>query len=282
MASDAQKPDDPSPGAAEPTVDRSRLPRHVAIIMDGNGRWARQRGLARIEGHRAGAESVRSIVRASRELGVSALTLFAFSEQNWDRPPDEVDALMELLYRYVLEERDEIMDNGIRLAAVGDLERLPRFVRQALTALMNVSAQNKGMVLCLALSYGGREDITLAVRRLAEEVAAGKLKPEEVDEAAVDERLSTAGMPPVDLLVRTSGEQRISNFLLWQIAYAELLFTETMWPDFREPDLRAALAQYQARERRFGRTSEQLGEGEQLGAGEQQGSDGPSGDTEAS
>ena len=276
MASDAQKPDDPTLLLGAPAIDPARLPRHLAIIMDGNGRWARQRGLPRIEGHRAGAESVRSIVRASRELGVSALTLFAFSEQNWDRPPGEVDALMELLYRYVLEERDEIMDNGIRLAAVGDLERLPRFVRQALTALMNVSAQNKGMVLCLALSYGGREDITLAVRRLAEEVAAGKLKPEDVDEAAVDERLSTAGMPPVDLLLRTSGEQRISNFLLWQIAYAELLFTETMWPDFRKPDLLAALAQYQARERRFGRTSEQLHEAEPQSPGEH------NGDTEAS
>jgi len=228
--------------------------------MDGNGRWARQRGLPRVEGHREGAESVRSVVRAARSLGVSALTLFAFSEQNWDRPPDEVDALMELLYRYVLEERDEIMGNDIRLMAVGDLERLPRFVRQALSVLIDVSAQNRAMVLCLALSYGGREDITAAVRRLAEEVAAGKLAPDDVDEAALDQRLSTAGMPPVDLMIRTSGEQRISNFLLWQVAYAELMFTETMWPDFRKPELHQAIVTYQQRERRFGLISEQLSE----------------------
>lgn len=242
------------------SIDPAKLPRHVAIIMDGNGRWARQRGLPRVEGHREGAESVRSVVRASRALGISTLTLFAFSEQNWDRPPGEVDALMELLYRYVLEERDEIMDNDIRLTAVGDVSRLPRYVRQALSVLMDVSAKNRSMTLALALSYGGREDIALAVRRLADEVAAGKLAPEDVDEAALDARLSTAGMPPVDLMIRTSGEKRISNFLLWQVAYAELMFLDTMWPDFRKPDLHEAIAEYQRRERRFGRTSEQLEE----------------------
>ncbi|PID39543.1 MAG: isoprenyl transferase [Proteobacteria bacterium] len=240
------------------SIDRAKLPRHVAIIMDGNGRWARSRGLPRVEGHREGAESVRSVVRASRALGISALTLFAFSEQNWDRPPDEVDALMELLYRYVLEERDEIMENDIRLTAVGDVSRLPRYVQQALSVLIDVSAKNRSMTLALALSYGGREDIAAAVRRLAAEVAAGKLAPEVVDEAALDARLSTAGMPPVDLMIRTSGEKRISNFLLWQVAYAELMFLDTMWPDFRKPDLLEAIAEYQRRERRFGRTSEQL------------------------
>jgi undecaprenyl diphosphate synthase len=235
-----------------------KLPSHIGIIMDGNGRWARQRGLRRIEGHREGAKSVKEVVRAAREIGISALTLFAFSEQNWDRPPDEVEALMELLYRYVLEEHDEIMDNGIRLTAIGDLSRLPTFVREPLFSLMKESAGNGGMTLCLALSYGGREDILQAARRVAEEVRSGRIDPAEINEVLFEGRLHTAGLPPLDLMVRTSGELRISNFLLWQLAYAELHFTPVLWPDFRRPNLEEAIEAFGRRERRFGMTPDQL------------------------
>ncbi len=261
----------------------SSLPRHLAIIMDGNGRWARGRGLPRIEGHREGAASVREVVRAARELGLSALTLFAFSEQNWDRPPDEVGALMELLYKYILEERGEIMQHRIRLTAIGELERLPGYVREALLALMEESRENQGMILCLALSYGGREDLVQAVRTLAAEVRAGRLDPDEVSEVVLDARLSTQALPPLDLLVRTSGEHRLSNFLLWQAAYAELYFTPVMWPEFRREQLLEALAAYGQRERRFGLTSEQCAGGSveaapraepsDQGQGEDQGAD---------
>jgi undecaprenyl diphosphate synthase len=234
------------------------LPRHIAIIMDGNGRWARSQEQSRIFGHREGAKSVRVVVRAAREIGVPALTLFAFSEQNWDRPPDEVDALMELLYKYVLEERDEILQNDIRLTAIGEMDRLPAFVRDPLFALMQESSENKSMILCLALSYGGREDIVHAARKLAQEVRSGRIDPEEINEVTLEARLSTGIMPPLDLLIRTSGEYRLSNFLLWQAAYAELYFTPVMWPEFRREHLLAAIASYHGRERRFGLTSEQL------------------------
>jgi undecaprenyl diphosphate synthase len=240
-----------------PDLSREKLPRHVAIIMDGNGRWAAQRNLPRIEGHREGARSVRDIVRAARQVGLGALTLFAFSEQNWDRPHDEVEALMELLYRYVLEERSEIMDNDIRLTAAGMVDRLPAFVRQPLDRLMEDSAANDQMVLCLALSYGSREDIVRGARRLAREVQAGRMTPEQIDERTFAAVLSTAGLPAVDLLVRTSGELRLSNFLLWEVAYAELFFTPVNWPDFRREQLFAALAAFQQRERRFGRLPSQ-------------------------
>jgi undecaprenyl diphosphate synthase len=235
-----------------------QLPRHIGVIMDGNGRWASRRGQPRVFGHREGAKSVREVVRAARELGVSALTLFAFSEQNWDRPPDEVDALMELLYKYVLEEHDEIMQNTIRLVAIGALDRLPTLVREPLFSLVEESKENRGMVLCLALSYGGREDIVGAARRLAEEVRAGRIDPDEINEVTFESRLATAQLPPLDLLIRTSGEFRLSNFLLWQTAYAELYFTEVMWPDFRREHLLEALDSYRQRERRFGLTTEQL------------------------
>jgi undecaprenyl diphosphate synthase len=248
----------PAPSSGAPQIDVGPLPAHIAIIMDGNGRWADQRGLPRIEGHRKGAESVREIVREARSLGVSVLTLFAFSEQNWDRPLDEVDALMELLYRYVLEEREEIMSNNIRLTAVGELDRLPIFVREPLFKLMELSRSEGSMVLCLALSYGGREDIIEAVRRLAAEVETGALRARDINQRLLESKLQTAGLPPVDLLIRTSGELRLSNFLLWQLAYAELIFSPTMWPEFRKQDLHAAIAEYQHRERRYGRTSEQL------------------------
>lgn len=235
-----------------------RRPRHVGIIMDGNGRWARERGLPRERGHEKGADAVREVVRAARRIGIEALTLFAFSSQNWDRPPEEVFHLMELLRRYLFEERGEILDNDIRLTTVGDTERLPGFVREPLKELMAASAENQGMVLCLALSYGGRETITRAARRLAREVAAGKLDPEAVDVDTFASYLPSSSLPSLDLLVRTSGEHRISNFFLWESAYAELHFSPTMWPEFAREDLVRALEDYASRERRFGQTSAQV------------------------
>jgi undecaprenyl diphosphate synthase len=236
------------------------LPAHVAIIMDGNGRWAQLRGLPRIEGHRKGAESVRDVVRASRQIGLRALTLYAFSSQNWQRPPDEVQALMQLLRDYVIEERAEIMDNDIRLTAIGNVDRLPAFVREPLDALMRDSAGNKSMTLCLALSYGGREALVDAARAA---MKAG-IAPAKLDEKTFGQLLPTGELPGLDLLVRTSGEQRISNFLLWEAAYAELYFTPVLWPDFRRGDLYAALEAYAARERRFGLTSEQIKAAKQI------------------
>jgi undecaprenyl diphosphate synthase len=232
----------------------SGLPRHVAIIMDGNGRWAQQRMLPRIEGHRLGADSVRDVVRAARKIGLEALTLYAFSAQNWSRPPDEVKALMELLRDYLVDERPEIMDNGIRLTSIGQINRLPSFVREPLDALVADSAGNRGMTLCLALSYGGREAIVDAARAA---MLAG-IPPEKLDEKGLAAFFPTRSLPPLDLLIRTSGEQRISNFLLWECAYAELYFTPVLWPDFRREHLFEALEAYGARERRFGLTSDQL------------------------
>jgi len=242
------------------TLDPARLPRHVAIIMDGNGRWATARGLDRLEGHRQGADSVRDVTRAARELGLQALTLYAFSTQNWSRPPDEVVGLMQLLHEFVHKERAEILDNQIRLRAVGEIDRLPDFVRAPLLELCEVSRTNGGMILTLALSYGGRESLVDVTRRLCAAVVAGELTPDAIDEETIDRSLWTAGLPPLDLLIRTSGEQRLSNFLLWESAYAELWFTEVRWPDFDRTCLHAALADYAGRERRFGKTSAQLRE----------------------
>jgi len=222
--------------------------------MDGNGRWAAQRGLPRIEGHRKGSDSVSEVTRAARRLGLPALTLYAFSAQNWERPPDEVEGLMDLLREYLFKERAEIMDNGIRLHAIGDLDRLPARVREPLDELRRDSAGNLKMILTLALSYGGREEIIAMVRKVAED----KLRPEQIDAKAVEDRLWTAGLPPLELVVRTSGEVRVSNFLLWQLAYAEIHLSETLWPDFGELDLLLALEDFQRRERRFGKTSAQL------------------------
>jgi len=229
------------------------FPDHVAIIMDGNGRWAAARGGARAAGHREGAEAVRRVVRAARELGIPCLTLYAFSEQNWARPEAEVAALMRLLVRFVVEERTELMARGIRLTTIGDQDRLPAFVRGPLAALVAATRDNRSMTLCLALSYGGRESIVRAARRLARAVAAGRLAPEAIDEAHVAAALETRTLPPPDLIIRTSGEQRLSNFLLWEAAYSELYFTEVMWPDFGAAELREALAAYARRRRRFGR-----------------------------
>jgi undecaprenyl diphosphate synthase len=239
-------------------LNPSNLPRHVAIIMDGNGRWAKRRGLPRIEGHRKGADSVRDVVRASRELGLKALTLYAFSSQNWERPMEEVRALMELLRDYVVEERPEIMDNDIRLVTIGDRSRLPEFVRAPLEELIRDSAENDKMTLCLALSYGGRESIAAAARRLAEAVVAGEILPSDIDVRNFSQELSTRMLPELDLVIRTSGEQRLSNFLLWEAAYAEMYFTDTLWPDFSRTTLYQAIEAYQARERRFGLTSDQV------------------------
>jgi undecaprenyl diphosphate synthase len=220
--------------------------------MDGNGRWAERRGLPRIEGHRVGADSVRDVTRAARELGIEALTLYAFSSQNWHRPVDEVGGLMQLLRDYLVGERAEILDNAIRLEAIGDVERLPAMVREPLDELRAASAANHGMTLTLALSYGGRESIAGAVRAAVRDAIAGALSPDEVDIARFGGYLPTARLPPLDLLIRSSGEQRISNFLLWEIAYAELVFVDVLWPEFRREHLYACLAQYAARERRFG------------------------------
>lgn len=245
-------------GQVSPSADERRLPRHVAIIMDGNGRWAQARGLERVEGHRVGADSVKDIVRASRQLGLEALTLYAFSAQNWARPADEVAALMQLLHDYLIDERPEIMDNGIRLRAIGDIDRLPPLVRDPLDALVADSAGNTSMSLVLALSYGGRESIARTVQRAAAAIASGELQAGELDADRLGQLLPTAGLPPLDLLIRTSGEQRISNFMLWELAYAELVFTDTMWPDFRRQQLYDALEVYAARERRFGLTGGQV------------------------
>ena len=244
----------------DPTVKPGEgMPRHVGIIMDGNGRWARERNLRREQGHSKGADAVREVVRASRRIGLEALTLFAFSSQNWDRPPREVFHLMHLLRRYLIDERSEILDNDIRLVTVGEIQRLPGMVLRPLVDLMEASAGNRGMTLCLALSYGGREMIASAARDLCRAVARGDLDPESVDAELFGRYLpSSTLLPPLDLLIRTSGERRVSNFFLWEVAYAELHFTPVMWPEFGEAELWTALRDYGKRERRFGLTSDQV------------------------
>ncbi len=239
------------------TKSANGLPRHVAIIMDGNGRWAQRRGLPRTDGHRQGADSVRVITRACRRAGIGALTLYAFSEQNWNRPVEEVEALMELLRQYLLDERDEILDNDIRLTTIGNTHLLPDKVREPLDELMEASAGNESMILCLALSYGGREEFIAATRSVAESVQSGELDPTKVTEELIGQHMWSAHLPPLDLLIRTSGEQRLSNFLLWHAAYAELYFTPTLWPDFSEQDLKAAFEAFQHRDRRYGLTGDQ-------------------------
>jgi len=246
----------PPPGLEAPPPEV--LPRHLAIIMDGNGRWAEQRGLPRPEGHAAGARTVNLIVRTCRELGIRHLTLYAFSAQNWGRPHLEVDALMHLLLDYVRGERMEILGNGIRLTTIGDIGALPEWVRGPLHMLCAESARNQGMTLTLALSYGGREELVRAVQQVAREVAAGRLAPADIDAEALAARLDTAGFPDPDLVVRTSGEERLSNFLLWQSAYAELYFSPVAWPDFEASHLHQALQAYAARQRRYGLTAAQL------------------------
>lgn len=240
------------------TLDLQKLPQHVAIIMDGNGRWAKQRGMSRIRGHEEGAESVRVIVRATREIGIPWLTLYAFSEENWRRPKLEVEALMVLLKRFLQSEMREMLDNGIRFQAIGRLHKLPKDVQKTVRETAEKTASNREMVLTLALSYGGRQEITDAVRKMVQKAEAGEIRSSQVSEALVSEHLYTANMPDPDLLIRTSGECRISNFLLWQIAYAEIYMTPIYWPDFRKEQYIEALIEYQKRERRFGATGDQV------------------------
>ena len=239
-------------------LDSARLPQHVAIIMDGNGRWAEQRGLSRLHGHRVGKDSVRAVVESARKLGIRYLSLFAFSTENWNRPPKEVDALMQLLRRYLASELDKMMKHGIRLIAVGSLRRLPPAVREALRAAVASTRGNTGMTVVLAVSYGGRDEITDAVRRLARKVKKGQIEPDAITQDVFRRHLATKDIPDPDLLVRTSGEMRVSNFFLWQLAYTEIYVTETLWPDFREREFEQALGFFEQRQRRFGRTPAQV------------------------
>jgi undecaprenyl diphosphate synthase len=230
-----------------------RVPRHVAVIMDGNGRWARARGLPRYRGHAAGMDAVREAIEGAIEAGVGVLTLFAFSQENWERPAREVNALMLLLQRYVQSEAEELREEGVEVKVFGDLDQLASGPRKAVAEIQEITVGGRTLSLNLMISYGGRSEIVRAARSLAEDVAAGALAPDEVDQAAVAERLYTAAFPDPDLLIRTSGEQRISNFMLWQLAYTELYTTATLWPDFTREHLYEAIVAYQQRERRFGR-----------------------------
>ena len=248
MSSDASSPEVAS-------LDLQRIPRHVAIIMDGNGRWAKKRLLNRIKGHEKGADSVRAVVKACREIGIPYLTLYAFSTENWQRPRMEIEALMTLLNRFLQTEAEELLANNIRLAAIGEIHRLPEEVRQSLEHVISLTRHNDGLCLTLALSYGSRSEITHAVRGMASEIAAGRLSPSAIDEALLSARLYTHDIPEPDLLIRTSGEMRLSNFLLWQLAYAEFHFTSTLWPDFGKEEFVSILTDFQRRERRFGQLS---------------------------
>ena len=241
-------------------VDVNNLPRHIAIIMDGNGRWAQQHAIGRIRGHKKGAQAVRTVVRTCREIGVKYLTLFAFSVENWERPDKEVQALMVLLEEYLTREIEELQQQGIRLTTIGETDRLNASVKKKLFEAMEITSKNDQMVLNLALSYGSKDEIIGAVKKIVTDCKAGNLNVDQLDKETFGRYLYTAGMPDPDLLIRTSGEYRISNFLLWQLAYTELYFTNVLWPDFTRDDLLKAIAGYQKRERRFGLTSEQLKE----------------------
>lgn len=239
-------------------IDRSRLPEHVAIIMDGNGRWAKAQGQPRSYGHQEGVVSVHKIMDAVTQLGLNYLTLYTFSTENWNRPEEEVQALMSLMVTAIHRETPNLMEKNVRLTAIGDLSRLRPDAYATLQECINTTAGNTGTTLVLALSYSSRWEITEAVRQIAREVSEGQLRAEEITEAMVTDHLTTKGIPDPDLLIRTGGEQRISNFLLWQLSYAEFYFTEVFWPEFREEELYEAILYYQSRERRFGKTSEQL------------------------
>jgi len=239
-------------------IDLTKLPKHIAIIMDGNGRWAENHTLGRILGHRKGAESVRIITKTCRRIGIQCLTLYAFSVENWLRPKEEVRALMNLLMQYLEDEMMEMMDHDIRLTAIGDLDSLEAKVFKKLVETIEKTAGNKGMILNLALSYGGRDEIASASRRLADDAVAGKIAADDITKELFSKYLYTTGIPDPDLLIRTGGEYRVSNFLLYQMAYTEFYFTDILWPDFCENDLITAIAEYQRRERRFGMTSEQV------------------------
>ncbi len=231
---------------------KANLPRHVAVIMDGNGRWAKERHLPRVEGHRAGAESARIIIRTAGELGIKYLTLYAFSVENWNRPKDEVDALMKYLIHYLKTETPELNKNNVKLAVIGQIWRLPENVQDHLKKSIATLSKNNGLTLIMALSYGGRTEIVDAVRGIAQKVKQGKLDPADINEQVFAQHLYTSNFPDPDVLIRTSGEMRVSNFLLWQISYAELVITPTLWPDFRKAQFFAALEEYVRRHRRFG------------------------------
>ncbi len=240
------------------TIDLNRLPRHVAIIMDGNGRWAQQRRKPRLVGHKVGAESVREIVETSREIGIEYLTLYAFSSENWHRPEKEVSGLMAILKRFLKSELSRMQKNDIRLVSIGDRQRLPADVRQSLEEVIEETSGNSKLTLNLALSYGSRDELVRAVKKISALCLKGEMDPQEITDRTIVENLDTCRMPDPDLLIRTGGEARLSNFLLWQVSYAEIFFTEIMWPDFRREVFLQALSEYQSRERRFGRTGEQL------------------------
>jgi len=239
-------------------IDLERLPLHIATIMDGNGRWAKKKGALRVFGHKNAIKSVREISEGCAELGVKWLTLYAFSTENWSRPATEVSALMTLLVSTIRKETKTLMDNNIRLMAIGNTDNLPKECQKELQEAMKITADNDGMTLILALSYSGRWELLEAAKRLMAKAQAGELNPQSLDKATFEAELCTQGIPDPELLIRTSGEVRISNFLLWQLAYSELYFTEVLWPDFRREHLWEAIIDYQKRERRFGKTSEQL------------------------
>jgi undecaprenyl diphosphate synthase len=241
-------------------IDISKLPSHVAIIMDGNGRWARQRGLERIFGHQQGVNAVREVIEAAAELGLGYLTLYAFSTENWGRPDEEVSALMGIMVQSLSKETDTLLKNNIRLTAIGDMDRLSPDVRERLFETINLTSSSTGLTLIIALSYSSRWEITNAARKISADVKSGKISPDTINEVDFEKYLTTTGIPDPELLIRTSGELRISNFLLWQIAYAEFYFTETLWPDFGKEEFYIAIIDFQKRERRFGKTSEQVSE----------------------
>jgi len=240
------------------TIDLERLPKHIAIIMDGNGRWAKKNGMDRFMGHKEGVISVRKISEAACNLGIDYLTLYTFSTENWNRPKKEIDALMELMITAIQRELEDLMANNIRLKAIGDIDRLPPATYENLINTINKTSKNTGLNMILALSYSSRWDITEAVKKISAAVKNGSVDIEQINEKMVSENLATYDTPDPDLLIRTGGEQRISNYLLWQLAYAELYFTDIYWPDFREENLYAAIIDYQQRERRFGKTGEQI------------------------
>ncbi len=242
-------------------IPKERLPRHIAIIMDGNGRWAKRRGLPRIMGHRQGVKAVKEIVTAARQIGIAQLTLYAFSKENWNRPKDEVSTLMDILYNYLDRELATMLQNDIRLVTIGEIELIPEKARQKLLESIERTRNNRSMTLCLALSYGGRAEIVRAAQKIAQDILNKGLDSASIDETLFKQYLFTASMPDPDLIIRTSGEMRISNFLLYQGAYSELYFTGTLWPDFDKEEFIAAIKDYCGRQRRFGLTGEQIGKG---------------------
>lgn len=248
--SDQQNPSGQQAAATELPVER--LPRHIAIIMDGNGRWAQLRGLPRVAGHRAGAISVRAVITESARLGIECLTLYSFSSENWKRPPDEVEELMNLYAEYLIDERDMIMQNNVRLRQIGRRDGLPDRVLTELDTTRDMSANNTGMTLCLALNYSARCELVDATRAITRKVHNGELSEDQIDEQCISDHLYTAGLPDPDLLVRTAGERRLSNFMLWQVSYAELYVTSVLWPEFRKENLHQAIFDFARRERRFG------------------------------